>query len=153
MGLDMYLSKKIYIGAQYEHNNVKGEINIEKEGKPIKINFNKVSYIEESTAYWRKANHIHKWFVDNVQNGVDDCGDYDVSIDQLKELVSTCKKVIETAKTVDGQILYSETWDSEGHHYNYKDGLVISNQEEIAEILPTTRGFFFGSDDYDQYYL
>ena len=20
--------------------------------------------------YWRKANHIHKWFVDNIQNGI-----------------------------------------------------------------------------------
>ena len=23
--------------------------------------------------YWRKANHIHKWFVDTCANGVDDC--------------------------------------------------------------------------------
>lgn len=30
MGLDMYLTKRIYIGAQYRHNNVKGVINLTK---------------------------------------------------------------------------------------------------------------------------
>ena len=27
------------------------------------------------------------------------------------------------------------------------------NKEEIAEILPTCSGFFFGSTEYDSYYL
>lgn len=36
--------------------------------------------------YWRKANAIHKWFVDNVQEGTDDCGNYHVSREQLEEL-------------------------------------------------------------------
>ena len=44
MGLDSYLSKKIFIGAQYEHRNVKGSINITmgEDDTPININFNKV---------------------------------------------------------------------------------------------------------------
>lgn len=29
--------------------------------------------------YWRKANHIHNWFIKNVQNGKDDCSVYEVS--------------------------------------------------------------------------
>ena len=36
--------------------------------------------------YWRKANQIHGWFVKNVQNNNDDCGLYEVSIDQIKKL-------------------------------------------------------------------
>lgn len=44
--------------------------------------------------YWRKANAIHQWFVDNVQNGVDDCGWYCVEPEQLVELRDTCKKVL-----------------------------------------------------------
>lgn len=27
----------------------------------------------EEVAYWRKANQIHRWFVQNVQDGADDC--------------------------------------------------------------------------------
>jgi hypothetical protein len=44
--------------------------------------------------YWRKANAIHKWFVDNVQNGVDDCGDYKVTKEQLIQLRNTCNDVL-----------------------------------------------------------
>ena len=60
----MYLSKKTYIGANYEHNNVKGEINLTRGGdnKPVKVNLNRVSYIEEEVAYWRKANAIHPYW-------------------------------------------------------------------------------------------
>lgn len=29
--------------------------------------------IWKEIGYWRKANHIHKWFVDCVQDGEDDC--------------------------------------------------------------------------------
>lgn len=44
-------------------------------------------------AYWRKANQIHKWFVDNVQNGVDDCGKYEVSTEQLQKLYDVVNEV------------------------------------------------------------
>ena len=30
--------------------------------------------VDVTCAYWRKANQIHAWFVDNVQQGNDDCG-------------------------------------------------------------------------------
>lgn len=46
-------------------------------------------------AYWRKVNAVHKWFVDNVQDGNDNCERYYVSFDQLSELVDTCRKVLE----------------------------------------------------------
>ena len=45
-------------------------------------------------AYWRKANQIHKWFVDNVQKGEDDCGEYYVSHEKLKELLTTCRQAL-----------------------------------------------------------
>lgn len=50
--------------------------------------------IFKQAAYWRKANHIHQWFVQNVQNGVDDCGDYPVSVEKLKELLEKCMQVL-----------------------------------------------------------
>lgn len=48
----------------------------------------------EEVAYWRKANAIHAWFVDNVQGGEDDCATYDVSADQLRELLADTDKVL-----------------------------------------------------------
>lgn len=55
--------------------------------------------IEEDVAYWRKANAIHKWFVENVQAGVDDCRCYEVTKDQLEELLDVCRHVYENPKS------------------------------------------------------
>lgn len=48
----------------------------------------------EQIGYWRKANAIHKWFVDNTQDGNDKCQESDVSIEQILVLYNLCKKVI-----------------------------------------------------------
>lgn len=51
--------------------------------------------VSANVGYWRKANAIHRWFVDNVQGGVDDCNDYPVEIEQLAELRERCIKVLD----------------------------------------------------------
>jgi hypothetical protein len=43
---------------------------------------------------WRKANAIHKWFVDNVQDGVDDCGEYKVTKEHLIQLHNACNDIL-----------------------------------------------------------
>lgn len=95
MGLDMYLKKSTYIAAKYTHRNVTGVVNIKIGEREVPINFNRISTITEDIGYWRKANHIHNWFVQNVQGGVDDCATYDVSKSQLLQLLSDCKDIIE----------------------------------------------------------
>jgi hypothetical protein len=52
----------------------------------------------EQIGYWRKANAIHKWFVDNTQDGNDNCQESDVSIEQILVLYNLCKKVIKNPK-------------------------------------------------------
>ena len=153
MGLDMYLSRKIYVGANYDYNNVKGTCNLQRNNKKIPINFNKIEYIIEDAGYWRKANHIHRWFVDNVQGGVDDCRTYYVQISQLKELLDLCKKVKNKAILKEGKIITGQRFENGEIENIYRDGKYIENAEEIAKILPTTSGFFFGSTEYDEYYM
>jgi hypothetical protein len=60
-------------------------------------NYSWQDYHEEA-GYWRKANAIHAWFVKNVQNGVDDCGNYEVTEDKVKELLSLCEDVMKNQK-------------------------------------------------------
>lgn len=45
--------------------------------------------------YWRKANAIHDWFVQNCQDGNDDCRESYVSIEQLEELRKICQMVLD----------------------------------------------------------
>lgn len=153
MGLDMYLKKKIYIGANYEHNNVTGKISLKKDGKPIAVNLSKVTYIEEQAGYWRKANQIHNWFVKNVQGGVDNCGEYYVSEEQLTELLSLCKKVKESTILKEGAVTDGYTWENGVKMPIVKEGKEIVNPEVAQKILPVKSGFFFGSTDYDEYYM
>lgn len=51
-------------------------------------------YVQVSVGYWRKANQIHGWFVENVQNGEDNCGEYPVERRQLEQLRTLCKAAI-----------------------------------------------------------
>jgi len=98
MGLDMYLSKKTYIGANYKHRNVESEIKLTANKKVINIKMERVTHIEKEIAYWRKANHIHNLFVTHCQDGVDDCREAEVSKEQLLKLLKDCKYVKENQK-------------------------------------------------------
>lgn len=53
----------------------------------------------KEVGYWRKANQIHNWFVNNVQNGEDDCGSYEAPYEKLLELKKTCEEVLKTNNT------------------------------------------------------
>ena len=94
MGLDMYLNRKIYVkkwAHQKSPTNVKVTVN--KTRRPD-IDTDKLAFIEEEAVYWRKANAIHKWFVDNVQDGNDDCKEYFISTEDAIDLMQTCQRVL-----------------------------------------------------------
>jgi uncharacterized protein YneR len=97
MGLDMYLYKKNYIrqGDFYKPEFV-NEVTVKTGGEIDKyIKPERITYVVEEIGYWRKANQIHRWFVENVQRGTDDCGSYWVSRETLETLLEVCKKVKE----------------------------------------------------------
>jgi len=108
MGLDMYLHAKKFIPkVDWEKTSKRTD-----KGYTTFPQFNKVIAsakmadvatndihgvgVEVVTAYWRKANQIHSWFVKNVQGGVDNCEDFRVSIEQLRELLGTCQMALST---------------------------------------------------------
>lgn len=155
MGLDMYLSKKTYVkNWSFEKPEEHKKVTVKIGNKLHQtIQPKRVSYIIEDVAYWRKANHIHQWFVDNVQEGEDDCKEYYVSRDDLQTLLDTCIKVLDNSKLVKGNI--EKVMEIE------KNGKLIEKEKEIQkiedpstaiELLPTQEGFFFGGTDYDEYY-
>ena len=95
MGLDMYLDKRTYV-KQWDHIDETKQYKVEvtRDGEPTNIDPKKVKYIIEEAGYWRKANAIHKWFVDNCQDGVDDCRDAYVGFKELQTLLDLCRIVI-----------------------------------------------------------
>lgn len=51
--------------------------------------------------YWRKQNAIHKWFVENVQDGVDECDPFLCHPEMLADLMERCVKVKENPDLAD----------------------------------------------------
>lgn len=98
MGLDQYLSKRHYVKRwSHEPANKTFTVSVQQGGETYEaIKPERVAYVIEQVCYWRKANAIHKWFVDNVQKGEDDCRTYDVEREQLTELLALCRKALES---------------------------------------------------------
>lgn len=112
----------------------------------VAVDSEKVKYVEEEVAYWRKANQIHNWFVHNVQGGKDDCGTYWVSKEELEELVSNCKTILETVET-------NKPIPKDTSNWSEWADLEILDTDMIEDLLPSTAGFFFGNTDYNGDYL
>jgi hypothetical protein len=122
MGLDMYLTKRTYVqNWDYMKESEKNYVTI-KGANEEHIKSERIQYITEQLMYWRKANQIHGWFVENVQDGIDDCGEYAVDLSQLIQLMDVCYEV-------------------------------MTDNSKAEELLPTSRGFFFGGYDYDDFYF
>lgn len=93
MGLDMYVTAKRYLWDFGDHND---KAIAESIGKQFpEITGYRVKQVEAEVMYWRKANAIHRWFVDNVQDGVDECQESYLDPKKLYELRDTCKAVLE----------------------------------------------------------
>jgi hypothetical protein len=157
MGLDMSAARKVYVKQwEYQSDDERYTVEIARGGKPVKgISSRDISSIDEEVMYWRKANHIHAWFVDNVQNGQDDCKTYHVSWDRLADLLSSCCKVLEASKLVDGLVNTGTVYDKK-HPKGLavlRPGKVIEDTTVAERYLPTRPGFFFGSMQYDEAYL
>lgn len=110
--------------------------------------------IMEEVGYWRKANQIHNFFVENVQDGEDDCSYHNECTKEiLEDLLDRCYKVLTGSIMMLGQV-------KNGHQYVdgkwvdcMEPGKVIINPEVAEELLPSCGGFFFGSTEYDEWYM
>ena len=147
MGLDMYLegsfSTRAYVSptdADYEAMREGQEVTVNKspelidaiaaigfEDAPIQHQWNHFQYVFPIIT-WRKANAIHKFFVDEVQDGNDNCERHWVSRETLQELLDRITTILDK-KTV------------------------ATRELKAMELLPTDiEGCFFGSKEYDDWY-
>lgn len=73
--------------------------------------------------YWRKANQIHKWFIQNCAGGDTEKQTMPITREQIIELLVTVETILD-----------------------------IKTEAIALELLPPVSGFFFGSTDIDEYY-
>ena len=156
MGLDQYLEARKYVGGwsfrpideQNTYEDTLAMVGLTKadlspEASPT-IN------VSVGVGYWRKANQVHAWFVQNVQGGEDNCGTYFVSKEQLLELVDTCKNVkIDHSKA--GELLPVGEGFFFGH-YEYDEWYFEQLDNTIEMLEKLLYNPKFASDDWDFYY-
>lgn len=94
MGLDMNLSAKKFISGYSHAPDPQYQAVLDLLGMEHTPEAPYV-YVTVGVAYWRKANSIHQWFVDNVQGGRDECQEAYVEREQLQELRDLCGEVLE----------------------------------------------------------
>ena len=139
MGLDMslYLKKHQYVSRlfndtdkpmQYPDDIVKffpelGAACEENNGHIITNTYYEVGY-------WRKANHIHGWIIKNVANDVDEGQEILLTEKDCEELLWNCKAVLRA-----------------NQNKPENEATIIA-----SSLLPRCPGFFFGSQEYDEWY-
>jgi len=137
MGLDMYLRARKYV-SDYSYQEGKERDEFEGILSAIGLDRDDIAvetpsaYVEVGVGYWRKANHIHNWFVENLANGEDDCKPVYVNRKDLVELYNLVNDVMKV-----------------------KDRQEANPDEALPspeDLLPTTEGFFFGDTEYDDWY-
>jgi len=140
MGLDMYLSSApkiagmsldsvLEIGRNFDRLKQQ-QYELYEIVKPHIKHFEEFGHswdsIVEEVIYWRKANQIHNWFVENLHDGVDEpLFREEVTKENLQELYKLCVKALK---------------------HKTKPKIHPSS------ILPTRPGCFFGSISYDNFY-
>jgi len=129
MGLDMYFKAKRWLWSGICNN---GQDEPAKQAIAQALgNLPEDWEVQEvvcEAGYWRKANAIHQWFVDNVQNGEDECREHRVSPEQMQKLLAVVNTVLEGETPAERAYL-------------------------AQEHLPTQSGFFFGHLEYDELYF
>lgn len=82
----------------------------------------------EQLQYFRKANHIHKWVVDNIQHWKDECSTFLFPLEELKPLYEIAKSILDE-----------------------EDKKV--KKEKANKLLPPSEWFFFWWTEIDEWYF
>ena len=138
MGLDMYLTATEYVsrtgrdprGLSYDtpkRNALFDTLADRHKGWVDEDGYQGIS-ISYPVGYWRKANAVHNWFVQNVQDGRDECQKSWVSTQNLRDLREACTGVVNS---------------------NYSDVPSVAKEVGLAPLA----GFFFGGTEYDEWYF
>lgn len=95
MGLDMYLYATKYVsGWEFSKDPTYDQLVTMYAAQKLITADSPSATVSFCCIYWRKANAIHRWFVNEVQEGNDNCERYYVHRKQLIDLRNRCDEVL-----------------------------------------------------------
>lgn len=106
--------------------------------------------IEATIYYWRKANAIHRWFVEECQGGVHECQETLVHPEMLMDLIDRCEQVAadhskchDLLPTVGGFFFGSTEYDE--WYFRDVEETATGLKEAVAAIAPKASRFIYQS--------
>lgn len=134
----MYLSAKKYTSGFFSPDIL--EKIVEVMGAESFLNKEHSSaVVSVNVAYWRKANAIHNWFVENVQDGEDNCRSYPVSREELQVLLNLCNEVCKDRNSANELLPSVEGFFFGGTEYDeWYFGSVEETINQLSNILEKT---------------
>lgn len=114
--------------------------------------------------YMRKHNAVRKWFADHLEN-FEDNGTTEIYKEDFEAIIKDMKRVINEGglETFLKDYIHFDACDLSTDEYDpiqeyrtfvEKGGIKYKNFCEIAnEVFPSSSGFFFGSTEYNEWYI
>ena len=94
MGLDIYLSKKTFIGAMFHASGVNGIISLTKRGKQIPIKLQRVAYVIEDIYHGNKTHWLHNWLNRELPEVLGNAEEREIDGDVMDRLHRVCIEIL-----------------------------------------------------------
>ena len=94
MGLDIYFSKKTFIGATFKSSGINGIISLTKRGKEIPIKLQRVAYVIEDIYHGSKTHWLHNWLNRELPEELMNAKECEISEDVMDRLHRVCNEIL-----------------------------------------------------------
>ena len=143
MGLDVYISKKIFIGAMYRSCGITGEIRLFRHGREIPVVLENVSYIIEQIYHGRKTWWLLEWLNGELPEELSGNGeDHEISREVLSRLCRDCAEVLRHKDAQDFNAVWKEHLGCQVNEDLDEEskGILLQDIQELKEGLERALG-------------
>ena len=94
MGLDIYLSKKTFIGAMFISRGITGSVSLFSRGKKIPVKLERLAYVIEDIYHGSKTHWLHHWLEMELPEVFGNTEDQEISKGLMDRLHQACVDVL-----------------------------------------------------------
>lgn len=94
MGLDVYLSKKTFIGAMFRSSKFGGIISLTKRGERIPIKPERLAYVTEDIYHGSKTYWLCEWLNNELAQALNNAEEQEIGPEVMDRLHQACIEVL-----------------------------------------------------------
>ncbi len=94
MGLDIYFSKKTFIGATFKSSGINGIISLTKRGEEISIKVERLAYVIEDVYHGSKTYWLCEWLNHELAQALNNSEEQEIGPEVMDRLHQACVEVL-----------------------------------------------------------